>query len=56
MKNIIPIIEDFNYTKLDQKVEDVLTFGVSQPIIQMVFLLLVNQMALIAQLSHLLFS
>lgn len=44
---MIPV-EDFNYTKLGLKLEDVLNFGISLSIIEIVFLLLVNQMALIA--------
>lgn len=39
---------DFNYTKLVLKPEGVTNFGVSLSLIEIVFLLLVNQMALIA--------
>lgn len=46
-KNMIPV-GDFNYTKLVLKLEDVSNFAVSLSVIEIVFLLLVNQMALIA--------
>lgn len=42
-------VGDLNYTKLVLQLEDFLNFGVSLSIIEIVFLLLVNQMALIAQ-------
>lgn len=45
---MIPV-GDINYTKLVLKLEDVLNFGVSLSIIEIVFLLLVNQMGQIAQ-------
>lgn len=44
---MIPV-GDFNYTKLVLKLEKVLNFAVSLSIIEIDFLLLVNQMALIA--------